>query len=109
MLILADESFPLPTVEAVRAAGNDAVWVRTDCPGGADAALLERAEAEGRLVLTLDNDFWQMALQRREPLVRSGVILFRMHPAVPDNLTPMVQRALSTEREWRGRLRIVTV
>jgi len=85
------------------------LWVRTDCPGFADAALLERAEAESRLVLTLDKDFWQIALQRREPLERSGVILFRVHPATPDNVTPVVRRALGAEREWRGQVSVVTV
>jgi predicted nuclease of predicted toxin-antitoxin system len=109
MLILADENFPLPTVETMRADGHDVLWARTNCPGRADAALLERAEAESRLVLTLDKDFWQIALQRREPLERSGVILFRVHPAVPDNVTPMVQRALSAEREWRGHVSVVTM
>jgi len=83
MLILADENFPLPTVEAIRANGHDVLWVLTNCPGRTDAALLEQAEAQARLVLTLDKDFWQIALQRREPLKRSGVILFRVHPAVP--------------------------
>ena len=99
MLILADENFPLPTVETMRADGHDVLWARTNCPGRADAALLERAEAESRLVLTLDKDFWQIALQRREPLERSGVILFRVQ----------VQRALSAEREWRGHVSVVTM
>lgn len=57
MLILADENFPLPTVEALRADGHDVLWVRTDCPGRADAVLLERAEVEARPLLTLDKDF----------------------------------------------------
>ena len=109
MLILADENFPLPSVEAMRADGHDVLWARTNSPGRADAALLEQAEAESRLVLTLDKDFWQMALQRREPLARSGVILFRVHPATPDNVTPMVRRVLGAEREWRGHVSVVTV
>ena len=109
MRILADENFPLPTVEAMRAAGHGVLWVRTDCPGCNDAALLERAEIESRLVLTLDKDFWQIAVQRREPLDRSGVILFRVHPATPENITPMVRRVLAAEREWRGHVTIVTV
>jgi len=108
MLILADENFPLPTVEAMRADGHDVLWVRTDCPSRADSALLERAEAEARLVLTLDKGFWQIALQRREPLERSGVILFRVHPAAPDNVTPVALHALSAEREWRGHVSVVS-
>jgi predicted nuclease of predicted toxin-antitoxin system len=109
MLVLADENFPLPTVDVMRAAGHDVLWARSDCPGCADTALLERAEAESRLVLTLDKDFWQIALQRRAPLERSGVILFRVHPATPANVTPVVQRVLGTEREWRGHISVVTV
>jgi predicted nuclease of predicted toxin-antitoxin system len=109
MLILADENFPLPTVEAMRAAGHNVLWARTDCPGSTDLALLERAEDEARLVLTLDKDFWQIALQRRAPLERSGVILFRVHPAVPDSITPVVQRVLSVERDWQGHVSVVTL
>jgi hypothetical protein len=41
MRLFADENFPLPTVEALRLAGHDVTWVRTDAPGTGDAALLE--------------------------------------------------------------------
>ena len=77
MRLLADENFPLPTIDALRQAGHDVTWVRTDLPGTGDAALLDIAEADGRVLLTLDKDFWQLAIQHRKPLERSGVILFR--------------------------------
>ena len=83
MRLLADENFPLPTVPALRQAGHDVLWVRTDAPGTADTVLLDLAEADGRVLLTLDKDFWQIAIQRRQPLERSGVMLFRVHPAIP--------------------------
>ena len=78
MRIFADENFPRPVVESLRKQDHDVIWARTDCPGLKDRALLERAEAEGRVVMTLDKDFWQIALQRPIPLKRSGVILFRV-------------------------------
>jgi predicted nuclease of predicted toxin-antitoxin system len=78
------------------------------CPGLKDCELLERAEADGRLLLTLDKDFWQLALQRPIPLKRCGVILFRVHPAIPENLNPIVSRVLRAEREWIGHVSIVT-
>lgn len=109
MRFLADENFPKPIVEALRAAGHDVLWARTDCAGWKDVLLLELAESDARTLLTLDKDFWQIALQRREPLERSGVILFRVHPATPDNVTPVVRRALGAEREWRGQVSVVTV
>jgi len=67
MRILADENFPLPIVNALRSQGHDVLWARTACPGLKDRLLLERAEADGRLVITLDKDFWQLALQRPQP------------------------------------------
>jgi predicted nuclease of predicted toxin-antitoxin system len=109
MRLLADENFPLPTVEALRQAGHDVFWVRTDAPGTGDAALLELGEAEGRVLLTLDKDFWQIAIQRRKPLERSGVILFRVHPAIPENVTPLVLRTMGTDQEWGGHASVVTV
>lgn len=109
MRLLADENFPLPTVEALRQAGHDVFWVRTDAPGTGDAALLHLAEVEGRVLLTLDKDFWQIALQRRQPLERSGVILFRVHPAIPENVTPLVLRTMATDQEWGGHASVVTV
>jgi predicted nuclease of predicted toxin-antitoxin system len=52
---------------------------------------LDLAESESRIVLTLDKDFWQIAVQRRVPLKQSGVVLFRAHPAIPVNLDPLAR------------------
>ena len=108
MRLLADENFPLPTVVALRQAGHDVTWARTDLPGTGDAALLDLAEAGGRVLLTLDKDFWQIAIQRRKPLERSGVILFRVYPAIPDTITPLVLRTMATEQEWGRHASVVT-
>ena len=83
MRLLADENFPKSIVEALRAGLHDVLWARTDCAGWNDAALLDLAESEGRIMLTLDKDFWQIAVQRRVPLEQSGVVLFRVHPRLP--------------------------
>ena len=109
MRLLADENFPLPAVAALRQAGHDVTWARTDAPGTGDLALLDLAETEGRLLLTLDRDLWQIAIQRRTRLERSGVILFRVHPAIPENITPLVLRTLRTGREWGGHASVVTL
>jgi predicted nuclease of predicted toxin-antitoxin system len=108
MRLLADENFPLPTIEALREAGHDIDWVRTDAPGISDTLVLDRAEAAGRILLTLDKDFWQIAIQRRTALARSGVILFRVHPAIPENVTPLALRTLSSTTEWTGHAAVAT-
>jgi len=48
MLLLADENFPKPIVDTLRAEGHDVLWARTDCAGWKDAALLDLAESESR-------------------------------------------------------------
>jgi predicted nuclease of predicted toxin-antitoxin system len=108
MRLLADENFPLPAVAALRQAGHDVTWARTDTPGMGDIALLNLAETESRVLLTLDKDFWQIAIQRRKPLERSGVILFSVHPAIPENITPLVLRTLSSGQDWGGHASVVT-
>jgi predicted nuclease of predicted toxin-antitoxin system len=109
MRLLADENLPKATVQALRHDGHDVPWARTDHPSERDSVLLDIAETECRILLTLDKDFWQLALQRRQPLVKAGAVLLRVHPAVPDAVTALVRRALDSDREWNGHVSIVTV
>lgn len=108
MRLLADENFPKPIVEALRAEGHDVLWARTDLAGSSDVALLDLAESEARIVLTLDKDFWQIAVQRRTPLEHSGVVLLRVHPATPENLAPLVRAFCEASATWTGHISIVT-
>jgi predicted nuclease of predicted toxin-antitoxin system len=108
MRLLADENFPGPIIEELRAEGHDVFWARTDCSGWKDAVLLEFAESEARILMTLDKDFWQIAVQRRVPLEQCGVVLFRVHPATPENLEPLVRTFLEAGKSWTGHVSIVT-
>ena len=105
---LADENFPKPVVDALRAEGHDVLWVRTDCPGWRDLAILELAEAEARIVMTVDKDFLQLAVQRRSPLENAGVVLFRIHPATPETLAPAVRSFVVNDRDWTGHISTIT-
>src|SRR6266496_5455462 len=100
MRLLADENFPKLIVEALRVGGHDVLWARTDCAGWKDAVLLGLAESDARIVLTLDKDFWQIAVQRRSPLEQSGVVLFRVHPATPEKLAPLVRAFVEANTAW---------
>ncbi|MCC6345529.1 MAG: DUF5615 family PIN-like protein [Bryobacterales bacterium] len=53
MRLLADENFPKPVVEALRTDGHDVLWARTDLAGTSGVALLDLAESEARIVLTV--------------------------------------------------------
>ena len=67
MRLHADENFPKPLVEALRADGHDVLLVRTGLAGTSDVTLLDQAECEARIVLTLDKEFRRIAVQRRVP------------------------------------------
>ena len=59
-------------------------------------------------MLTLDQDFWQIAVQRRTPLEKSGVVLFRVYPAIPESLSPLVRAFVEANRVWIGHVSIIT-
>ncbi|HEU0139497.1 MAG TPA: DUF5615 family PIN-like protein [Bryobacteraceae bacterium] len=108
MRLLADENFPRPIVDSLRAEGHDVLWARTDLAGWKDLALLDLAESETRTILTLDKDFWQIAVQRRRPLEQSGVVLFRVHPATSEQLGPLVRAFAGAGAIWTGHVSIIT-
>jgi len=92
MRLLADENFPRPIVELLRAAGHD-VCGSNRLRRLEGLRLLDLAESTARILLTLDKDFWQIAVQRRVALAQSGVVLFESIPRPP---------AISSR--WCGRL-----
>ncbi len=109
MRLLADENVPNPIVDLLRAEGHDVWWARTDLAGTSDVGLLELAESEARILLTLDKDFWQIAVQRRSPLEKSGVVLFRVHPATAEKLAPLVKAFIEANQMWAGHISIITL
>ena len=106
--MLADENFPRALVEDLRTEGHDVLWVLTDCSGWKDVVLLDLAEADSRIVLTLDKDFWQIAVQRRVPLRAGGVVLFRVRPAILGHLRPLVRMFATADRSWVGYISIIS-
>jgi len=73
-----------------------------------DRDIIERAEAEERIILTLDKDFRQLVLERSASLRRSGLILFRIHPLTVPRLAPLVERTLLRDFPWSGHVTTVT-
>ena len=55
--------------EELRAEGFDVVWVGDWPRDPGDPAILARAYEEGRVLITLDNDFGELAVARKHPHV----------------------------------------
>ena len=73
-----------------------------------DRDVLERAETDGRILFTLDRDFWQIAIQRRERMRKGGVVLIRVHPATAGNVEKLVRMVMTRSDSLVGQAALVT-
>jgi predicted nuclease of predicted toxin-antitoxin system len=106
MRFLANENFPLDVVEALRQAGHDVGWVRTDAPGSSDQEVLARAQMELRVLLTFDKDFGDLAFRASLP-ADCGIVLFRLVAASSSVLATKVVAALHARSDWSGHFSVV--
>jgi len=106
MRFIANENFPLDAVEALRLAGHDVAWVREDARGSSDAQVLARAQQEGRIVVTFDKDFGELAFRSRLP-AKSGVILFRISAPSSQHVAQVAVQALGSRDDWSGQFSVI--
>ena len=106
MRLLADENVPGDLVDALDRSGHDVAWVRRDSPGTTDTQVLQRAQAEQRIVLTFDKDFGDLAYLARLPAA-SGVILVRIQALRGERAVSRLARRLSGRDDWAGRFSVV--
>lgn len=82
MLLLADENLPARVVAGLRHGGHDVRWISEHQCGIADTAVADIAVAEGRIIITQDKDFGELAM--KGALSRDlVVILLRFDPPLP--------------------------
>jgi predicted nuclease of predicted toxin-antitoxin system len=106
MRFIADENFPGGAVAALRAAGQDVAWVRTDAPGSTDQLVLERAVAEARILVTFDKDFGELAWRFGLP-AHCGVVLFRVVMPNPTEVGTLITNVLVNRSDWPGHFSVV--
>jgi predicted nuclease of predicted toxin-antitoxin system len=107
MILLADENFPRPAVEALRQAGLDVLWIAESNPGAPDYEVLALAVSTGRTLLTFDKDFGELAYRRRLP-APCGIVLFRLTPQSPDEAASIALSAIQSQKSWAGHFSVIT-
>src|SRR4051794_21260515 len=98
---LANENVPAGAVEAARRAGHDPAWVREVMPGADDDAVLARSLSEGRVLVTFDKDFGEMAFRQGQRATH-GVILMRPRLRSPEYLSRFMVAVLAQTIDWEG-------
>jgi predicted nuclease of predicted toxin-antitoxin system len=107
LLICADENFPGQAVHLLREDGHDVLWMAEQGPKTADVDVLALADAEGRLLVTFDKDFGELAVRRRLRAT-SGIVLFRIKVIDPEETARRLVRILESGVRWQGHFSVVT-
>lgn len=81
-------------------------WARTEARGSGDEDLLALAQAQARVVLTMDKDFGVLAFRRRLP-AGHGIVLLRLGHLRLGRLMPIVLEALERGAAQSGRFTVV--
>lgn len=106
MRFLANENVAGDTVFALREKGHDVVWIRTDMPGSKDEDILTRTVAEGRILITFDKDFGELAFQAHLP-AKCGIILVRISAPSSPFISNAVITAIESRSDWAGHFAVV--
>ncbi len=101
MRVVANENIPGPLIARLRELGHDVLSVKESMTGAADAAVLARAQADGRIVLTCDTDFGELAFRSGLPS-KCGVILVRMDWSDPQDDNAAIMAAFTSRTDWSG-------
>ncbi len=104
--ILANENVPGDVVAALRQERHDVLWMRTDAPSSSDHQVLERAQAEKRILVTFDKDFGELAYRFKLP-ASCGIVLFRIVVSSPTYVVRTVVGALKSRADWAGHFSVV--
>jgi len=104
---LANENFLGSVIRELRVRGHDVFSAKESMRGAEDGRILEHAQAEGRVLLTFDKDFGELAVRSgiREPC---GVVLFRLRGSNRDADRVRAISALASRNDWPGHFAVVT-
>ncbi len=102
----ANENFPGDAVDALRSGGNDVAWARTDAPGASDQEILARAQREGRVLVTFDKDFGELAWRASLPAA-AGIVLFRIPMPAPGRVGEALAAILTSREDWVGNFSVI--
>lgn len=91
--LLFDENVPLTSAQQMLERGFDVQQVAELMPGATDTAVIRYARENGRVIVTFDRDYGDLAFRRHLPSP-AGVVYLRFSPASPEEPALFLERLL---------------
>ncbi len=107
MRIIANENIMATVISELRKRGHDVLWIKEAMPKAADDAILARAEAEQRLVLTHDKDFGELAFRYGLPAT-CGMLLIRLSGAGRQADIDQILNVVDSRDDWSGHFSVAS-
>jgi predicted nuclease of predicted toxin-antitoxin system len=105
--IFANENIAASVIRALRERGHDVLSVKESMRGASDKEILACAQDEGRLVVTHDKDFGELAFRWGLP-AQCGIILLRTIGSNPESTRKRVLELIEARSDWAGHFAVVT-
>jgi predicted nuclease of predicted toxin-antitoxin system len=106
MRFLANENFPGAAVTAIGTTAHEIVWVRIAAPGMSDPDVLAWAARDGRILLTFDKDFGELARASALPRM-CGIVLFRLPMPKPGDVGQQLANLVTSRDDWAGHFSVI--
>jgi predicted nuclease of predicted toxin-antitoxin system len=101
MRMIVHENLTATATREHRSRGHDVLAVKETMPQATDDAILARAQAEDRVVVTHDKDFGELAFRYGLP-ASCGVSLIRLSGAGPTADNEQVLQVIESRFDWAG-------
>lgn len=105
MKFIADENLGSQVPSHLKNLGFDIIWVQKIAPGKPDIKILEKANREKRILITLDKDFGKLVF--KEKLANAGVILLRLKDESVQNKKKVLLRLLNSKTNLYKKFTVV--
>lgn len=76
-LYFADECIDIEIVREMRSRGSDVVYAKETCPGAPDPDVLRLATEGGRILITDDHGFGELAVRQSQPA--AGILILSLY------------------------------
>ena len=105
MKFIADENLGVRVPQYLKNLGFNIIWVKKVAPGKPDIQILEIANKEKRVLITLDKDFGELVF--KEKFVTAGVIFMRLKDESVENKKKVLLNLLTSKKDFYGKFTIV--